>query len=247
MLEIKNLNAVIKDQQILKNFNLKIKKGEIHAIMGTNGSGKSTLSKVLVGHPNYSITHGEILFENTVINEKSPEERAELGLFLAFQYPVEISGVSNEEFLRIAFNLQRKRKNLEPLGPIEFLQNLKKNTNASKLGLEFLSRNVNEGFSGGEKKKNEILQMLILKPKLAILDEVDSGLDIDALKKLSTGIKNYMDNEKSLLLITHYQRLLDYIKPNFVHIMHKGQIIKTGDANLALEVEKKGYDWLINY
>ena len=246
MLEIKNLKASIKDKEILNGLNLTVKKGEIHAIMGTNGSGKSTFSKVLAGHPAYRLDSGEILFENKSIIKLTPEERAQLGIFLAFQYPVEIPGVSNEEFLRIAYNLRRKYNNLHSLNPIEFFEMLKVKSNISTLTLDFLSRNVNEGFSGGEKKRNEILQMTILDPKLSILDETDSGLDIDALKNLSSNINDFMNKEKSLILITHYQRLLDYIKPDFVHIMHKGQIIKTGDASLALILENKGYEWLIN-
>lgn len=246
MLEIKNLKASIKDKEILNGLNLTVKKGEIHAIMGTNGSGKSTFSKVLAGHPAYKLHSGEILFENKSIIELTPEERAQLGIFLAFQYPVEIPGVSNEEFLRIAYNLRRKYNNLDSLNPIEFFEMLRIKTNFSTLTLDFLSRNVNEGFSGGEKKRNEILQMIVLDPKLSILDETDSGLDIDALKNLSSNINDFMNKEKSLILITHYQRLLDYIKPDFVHIMHKGQIIKTGDASLALILENKGYEWLIN-
>lgn len=244
MLEIKDLHASINDVEILKGLNLKVKKGEIHAIMGTNGSGKSTLSKVLTGHPTYTIDKGEIFFEDEKINDLSPEERAQLGLFLAFQYPVEIPGVSNEEFLRIAYNLKRKAQNLPELNPIQFFEIVKEKLDASALNLEFLNRNVNEGFSGGEKKRNEILQMTVLDPKLSILDETDSGLDIDALRNLSAGINNFMTNEKSLILITHYQRLLDYIKPDFVHIMHKGKIIKTGDASLALTLENEGYEWI---
>jgi Fe-S cluster assembly ATP-binding protein len=244
MLEIKDLHASINDVAILKGLNLKVKKGEIHAIMGTNGSGKSTLSKVLTGHPTYTIDKGEIFFEDEKINDLPPEERAQLGLFLAFQYPVEIPGVSNEEFLRIAYNLKRKAQNLPELNPIQFFEIVKEKLDASALNLEFLNRNVNEGFSGGEKKRNEILQMTVLDPKLSILDETDSGLDIDALRNLSAGINNFMTNEKSLILITHYQRLLDYIKPDFVHIMHKGKIIKTGDASLALTLENEGYEWL---
>ena len=244
MLEIKDLHASINDVEILKGLNQKVKKGEIHAIMGTNGSGKSTLSKVLTGHPTYTIDKGEIFFEDEKINDLSPEERAQLGLFLAFQYPVEIPGVSNEEFLRIAYNLKRKAQNLPELNPIQFFEIVKEKLDASALNLEFLNRNVNEGFSGGEKKRNEILQMTVLDPKLSILDETDSGLDIDALRNLSAGINNFMTNEKSLILITHYQRLLDYIKPDFVHIMHKGKIIKTGDASLALTLENEGYEWI---
>jgi Fe-S cluster assembly ATP-binding protein len=246
MLEIKNLKASIQENTILNGVNLNIKKGEIHAIMGTNGSGKSTFSKILAGHPSYALNDGEIIFNNENINTKSPEERAELGLFLAFQYPVEIPGVSNEEFLRIAYNIKRKNNSLKEIGPIEFLTLINNKLDISQLSPNFLKRNVNEGFSGGEKKRNEILQMILLDPKLAILDETDSGLDIDALKNISIGINKFMTKEKGLILITHYQRLLDYIKPDYVHIMHKGQIIKTGDASLALKLETKGYEWLIS-
>ena len=234
-LEITNLHASINETEILKGLNLEVKKGEIHAIMGTNGSGKSTLSKVLTGHPAYEVTAGDIIFEDQNINELSPEKRSQLGLFLAFQYPVEIPGVSNEEFLRIAYNLKQKS---------EFFDVVKTKLENATLSVDFLNRNVNEGFSGGEKKRNEILQMSVLDPSLAILDETDSGLDIDALRNLSQGINNFMTPDKSLILITHYQRLLDYIKPDFIHIMHKGKIIKTGDASLALILEEKGYEWL---
>jgi Fe-S cluster assembly ATP-binding protein len=246
MLEIKNLHASINQIKILNGLNLVVKSGEIHAIMGTNGSGKSTFSKILTGHPAYTLNKGEILFEGKKLNKLSPEERSQLGIFLAFQYPVEIPGVSNEEFLRIAYNLKRKSKNLPDLNPIEFLEILKDKLDASNLTIDFLNRNINEGFSGGEKKRNEILQMTVLDPKLAILDETDSGLDIDALRNLSIGINNFMNKEKSLIIITHYQRLLDYIVPDFIHIMHNGKIIKTGDASLALTLETKGYEWLIN-
>ena len=249
MLEIKNLKVSVKslnEAQLINGVNLNIKNGEIHAIMGTNGSGKSTLSKVLAGHPSYKILKGEIIFQNQNINNYSSEERSQMGLFLAFQYPIEIPGVTNEEFLRIAYNSKRKASNLEPLNPIEFFDFMKKNLEESGIPLDFLIRNVNEGFSGGEKKRNEILQMTILDPKLAILDEIDSGLDIDALRNLSNKINNFMNKDKSLVLITHYQRLLDYITPDFVHIMHKGQIIKTGNASLALTLESKGYEWLRN-
>lgn len=245
MLEIKNLIVSINENEILRGVNLTIQKGEIHAIMGTNGSGKSTLSKVLSGHPAYKVISGNIFFEGKDITDYLPEERSKLGIFLGFQYPIEIPGVSNEEFLRTAYNLNRKNKNLEPLNPIDFLNILKKKLEISNLSIDFLSRNVNEGFSGGEKKRNEILQMSLLDPIIAILDEVDSGLDIDALKNLSFTINNFMNKNKSLLLITHYQRLLDYIKPDFIHIMHKGKIVKTGDASLAFTLEKEGYESLI--
>ena len=246
MLEIQNLRASIENKEILKGLNLSIKNGEIHAIMGTNGSGKSTLSKVLTGHPAYEVTDGNILLENSDITNQSPDERAKLGIFLAFQYPVEIPGVSNEEFLRIAYNLKQRYKNLPELNPIEFFDIVKPKLDLSGLSVEFLNRNINEGFSGGEKKRNEILQMCVLNPKIAILDETDSGLDIDALKTVSNGINHFMTNNKSLILITHYQRLLDYIKPDFIHIMHNGKIIKTGDASLALTLENEGYESILN-
>lgn len=246
MLNIENLVVSINEKEILSGVNLNIKKGEIHAIMGTNGSGKSTLSKVLTGHPAYKIISGKIFFEGKDITEYLAEERSRLGIFLGFQYPIEIPGVSNEEFLRTAYNLKKKNENLEQVNPIDFLDLLKKKLESSNLSIEFLNRNVNEGFSGGEKKRNEILQMNVLDPKISILDEIDSGLDIDALKNLSMSINNFMTKDKSLVLITHYQRLLDYIKPDFIHIMHKGKIVKTGDASLALTLEKEGYEWLID-
>jgi len=245
MLEIKNLKASTDDKEILKGLNLIINKGEVHAIMGTNGSGKSTLSKVLTGHPAYSVDDGEIFFENTNIKDLSPDERAQLGIFLAFQYPVEIPGVSNEEFLRIAYNIRQKYKKLEEVNPIQFFDIIKPKLDLSGVNIEFLNRNINEGFSGGEKKRNEILQMCVLDPKLAILDETDSGLDIDALKTVSNGINNFMNKDKSLILITHYQRLLDYVKPDFVHIMYNGKIIKTGDASLAFTLENEGYEGIL--
>lgn len=246
MLKIQNLQARVEDKEILKGLNLEVKPGEIHAIMGPNGAGKSTLASVLAGNENFEVTGGTVDFDGVDLLEMSPEERAREGLFLAFQYPVEIPGVSNEEFLRIAYNLKQKSQNLKELNPIEFFEIVNSKLGTSTISGDFLNRNVNEGFSGGEKKRNEILQMTILDPKLAILDETDSGLDIDALRNLSTGINNFMSKEKSLILITHYQRLLDYIKPDFVHIMHKGKIIKTGDATLALKLEREGYEWLIN-
>ena len=244
LLEIKNLKATINGVEILKGVNLNIKRGEIHAIMGPNGSGKSTLSKVLTGHPAYIISEGEINFEGDNINELSPEERSHLGIFLAFQYPVEIPGVSNEEFLRLAYNLKRKSKNLEEVDPITFFTLLQEKLNVVGMNSSFLNRNVNEGFSGGEKKRNEILQMAILDSTLSILDETDSGLDIDALRTLSEGINKIMNPNKSIILITHYQRLLDYIKPDYIHIIQDGKIIKTGDATLAGILEERGYEWL---
>tara|TARA_B110000879_G_scaffold147387_1_gene191114 strand:- start:930 stop:1682 length:753 start_codon:yes stop_codon:yes gene_type:complete len=244
ILEIKNLKAAIDDNEILKNLNLKVYKGEIHAIMGPNGSGKSTFSKVISGHPAYQVISGTALFEGINILELEPEERSHLGIFLAFQYPIEIPGVSNEDFLRLAYNAKRISNNEPELGPLEFLPIIHEKLEVVNMSPVFLSRNVNEGFSGGEKKRNEILQMVLLDSKLSILDETDSGLDIDALKIVSEGINTFMNNDKAIILITHYQRLLDYVKPDFVHVMQNGKIIKTGTADLAKELEIKGYEWL---
>lgn len=244
MLEVKNLQVSINENQILKNLNLTINKGEIHAIMGPNGSGKSTFSKVLAGHPAYTITNGQIIFKGSNILTLEPEERSHLGIFLAFQYPIEIPGVTNEDFLRLAYNAKQKFYNKPTVDPIEFLNIIHEKLNLIDMSPVFLSRNINEGFSGGEKKRNEILQMILLNAELAILDETDSGLDIDALKTISLGINNFMNSSKSIILITHYQRLLDYIKPTYVHVMQNGKIIKTGSAELAKELEKKGYEWL---
>ena len=244
LLEIKNLQVSINETEILNNLNLTIKKGEIHAIMGPNGSGKSTFSKVLTGHPSYLVSNGDIFFKGTSILDFDPEQRSHLGIFLAFQYPIEIPGVSNEDFLRLSYNAKQKFYNKPELDPIEFLGVINEKLKLVNMSPMFLSRNVNEGFSGGEKKRNEILQMILLDSELAILDETDSGLDIDALKTISTGINNFMTPSKSIILITHYQRLLDYIKPDFVHVMKDGKIIKTGSAELAIELEKKGYEWL---
>jgi Fe-S cluster assembly ATP-binding protein len=244
LLEIKDLKVSINDNEILKNLNLKINKGEIHAIMGPNGSGKSTFSKVLAGHPAYSILGGDILFKGSSILDLDPEERSHLGIFLAFQYPIEIPGVSNEDFLRLAYNSKQKFYNKPEVDPIEFLTIINEKLKLVNMSPLFLSRNVNEGFSGGEKKRNEILQMILLDSELSILDETDSGLDIDALKIISTGINNFMSSNKSIILITHYQRLLDYINPTYVHVMQDGKIIKTGSAELAKELESKGYEWL---
>ncbi len=244
LLEVKDLNVSINDTEILKNLNLKINKGEIHAIMGPNGSGKSTFSKVLAGHPAYSILNGDILFKGSSILDLEPEQRSHLGIFLAFQYPIEIPGVSNEDFLRLAYNSKQKFYNKPEVDPLEFLGIINEKLKLVSMSPAFLSRNVNEGFSGGEKKRNEILQMILLDSELAILDETDSGLDIDALKTISMGINNFMDSSKSILLITHYQRLLDYIKPHYVHVIQDGKIVKTGSAELAKELENKGYEWL---
>ena len=244
LLEVKDLRVSINDCEILKSLNLKINKGEIHAIMGPNGSGKSTFSKVLAGHPAYSVFQGDIFFKDSSILDLEPEQRSHLGIFLAFQYPIEIPGVSNEDFLRLAYNAKQKFYNKAEVDPIEFLSIINEKLNLVNMSPVFLSRNVNEGFSGGEKKRNEILQMILLDSELAILDETDSGLDIDALKTISMGINNFMNPSKSILLITHYQRLLDYVKPTYVHVMQNGKIIKTGSAELAKELEDKGYEWL---
>lgn len=244
ILEIKNLKACINENEILKDLNLKIHKGEIHAIMGPNGSGKSTFSKVLAGHPAYQVLSGEILFKGSSILNLDPEERSHLGIFLAFQYPIEIPGVSNEDFLRLAYNSKQKFLNKPEVDPIEFFSVITEKLHLVDMSPVFLSRNVNEGFSGGEKKRNEILQMILLDSELSILDETDSGLDIDALKIISNGINNFMTQDKAIILITHYQRLLDYVKPNYVHVMQNGKIIKTGGADLAKELEIKGYEWL---
>lgn len=244
LLEVKELRVSINETEILKNLNLTINKGEIHAIMGPNGSGKSTFSKVLAGHPAYSILKGDILFKGLSILDLEPEQRSHLGIFLAFQYPIEIPGVSNEDFLRLAYNSKQKFYNKPEIDPLEFLTVINEKLKLVNMSPVFLSRNVNEGFSGGEKKRNEILQMILLDSELAILDETDSGLDIDALKTISMGINNFMDSSKSILLITHYQRLLDYIKPDYVHVFQDGKIIKTGSAELAKELENKGYEWL---
>ena len=244
ILEIKNLRTSINENEILKDLNLTINKGEIHAIMGPNGSGKSTFSKVVAGHPAYEVISGDIFFKGSTILNLEPEERSHLGIFLAFQYPIEIPGVSNEDFLRLAYNSKQKFYNKPELDPIEFFSVINQKLQLIDMSSTFLSRNINEGFSGGEKKRNEILQMILLDSELSILDETDSGLDIDALKIISKGINTFMKNDKAIILITHYQRLLDYIKPNFVHVMQNGKIIKTGTAELAKELELKGYEWL---
>lgn len=244
ILEIKNLKACINENLILKNLNLEVHKGEIHAIMGPNGSGKSTFSKVLAGHPAYQVLSGDILFKGSSIINLDPEERSHLGIFLAFQYPIEIPGVSNEDFLRLAYNSKQKFSNKAEVDPIEFFSIINKKLQLVDMSPIFLSRNVNEGFSGGEKKRNEILQMILLDSELSVLDETDSGLDIDALKIISKGINMFMNQEKAIILITHYQRLLEYVKPNYVHVMQNGKIIKTGTAELAKELEIKGYEWL---
>jgi len=244
VLEIKDLCVSINETDILKKLNLTVNKGEIHAIMGPNGSGKSTFSKVLAGHPAYSVLSGDIFFKGSSILELEPEERSHLGIFLAFQYPIEIPGVSNEDFLRLAYNSKQKFYHKPEVDPIEFLTIVNEKLQLVSMSPLFLSRNVNEGFSGGEKKRNEILQMILLDSELSILDETDSGLDIDALKIISNGINKFMNPSKSIILITHYQRLLDYVNPTYVHVMQDGKIIKTGSAELAKELEDKGYEWL---
>ena len=244
ILEIQDLKVSINENEILKSLNLKVGKGEIHAIMGPNGSGKSTFSKVIAGHPAYSVLGGDILFKGSSILDLDPEDRSHLGIFLASQYPIEIPGVSNEDFLRLAYNSKQKFYNKPEVDPIEFLSIINAKLKLVNMSPLFLSRNVNEGFSGGEKKRNEILQMILLDSEVCILDETDSGLDIDALKIISTGINNFMNENKSIILITHYQRLLDYINPTYVHVMQDGKIIKTGSADLAKELENKGYEWL---
>ena len=243
LLEVRNLHANINGTPILKGLNLTIRRGEVHAIMGPNGSGKSTLSKVLAGHTAYEVTGGEVLFEGANLLELSPEQRARAGVFLAFQYPIEIPGVGNSQFLRLAYNTVQGARGKEELDPLEFDDLVREKMKLLEMRPEFLQRSVNEGFSGGEKKRNEILQMALLEPTLAILDETDSGLDIDALRIISHGINQLASAEKSLLLITHYQRLLDHIVPDFVHVMEHGRISKTGGKELALELEARGYDW----
>lgn len=245
MIEIKNLHAKIEDKAILKGLNLTVKSGEIHAIMGPNGAGKSTLAKVLAGHPAYEITEGEIWFKGQDLLALDPEERAHLGLFMSFQYPVEIAGVSNLQFLKTAYNSKQKANGLPELSDAEFTALFEEKRKLMEVRSEFTTRNVNEGFSGGEKKRNEILQMAILHPDLAILDETDSGLDIDAMRIVARGVNMLTQDPIGLILITHYQRLLDYVKPTFVHVMLDGKIVQSGGPELALELEKKGYDWLV--
>lgn len=246
MLEIKDLHVVVEEDgtEILKGVNLTINKGEIHAIMGPNGSGKSTLSKVVAGHPAYEVTSGDILFEGESILELDPEERAHLGIFLAFQYPVEVPGVTNKTLLRQAYNTIAKEQGREELDPLEFEDYVEDRLEIVEMKKEFLDRSVNAGFSGGEKKRNEIFQMAVLNPKLSFLDETDSGLDIDALKVVAKGINHLADEDKAVCLVTHYQRILDYIVPDHVHVMLDGKIVKSGDKELAVKLEDKGYDWL---
>jgi Fe-S cluster assembly ATP-binding protein len=244
ILSIENLTANVDDTQILNGVSLEIKAGEIHAIMGPNGSGKSTLSKVLAGHPAYTVTGGTVTYKGENLFDLEPQDRARSGVFLAFQYPLEIPGVSNLDFLRVAYNSRQKHRGLEELDVFDFDDLIQDKLEIVKMNPAFLSRSVNEGFSGGEKKRNEILQMAILEPSLAILDETDSGLDIDALKIVANGVNQLSNQDNSMLVITHYQRLLDYIIPDFVHVMANGQILTSGGKELALELEAKGYDWV---
>lgn len=246
LLDIKNLHAKIadSDKEIIKGLNLQIKPGEVHAIMGPNGAGKSTLSSVIAGKEDYEVTAGEILFNDEEILEMAPEERAHKGIFMSFQYPIEISGVSVSNFIKTSINETRKAQGLEEMGASEMLKMIREKAELLNIKKDFLSRSLNEGFSGGEKKRNEIFQMLMLNPKLAILDETDSGLDIDALRIVADGVNAYRNEHNGVLLITHYQRLLDYIVPDFVHVLADGKIIKSGSKELALELEEKGYDWV---
>lgn len=244
MLKIKNLKASVEGKAILKGINLEVKTGEVHAIMGPNGSGKSTLAAVLAGRAIFEVTQGSVTYKDKDLLSMAPEERAREGVFLAFQYPIEIPGVNSSNFLRTAINEIRKHKELEPLNAAEFLKLMKEKMKIIEIDKSFINRSVNEGFSGGEKKKNEILQMAMLEPALAILDETDSGLDIDALKIVASGVNKIKSKDNAIIVITHYQRLLNYIIPDYVHVMYDGRIIKSGSKELALELEEKGYDWI---
>lgn len=245
MLRIDNLHACIGGKEILKGINLEVKAGQVHAIMGPNGSGKSTMSNVLVGHPSYEVTAGTVTFKGRNLLEMSPEDRAHEGLFMSFQYPVEIPGVSMTNFMRAALNAKRAYQGLEPVAAADFLKLMKQKREFVGLDAKFMNRSVNEGFSGGEKKRNEIFQMAVLEPSLSILDETDSGLDIDALRIVADGVNRLKSQETSVIVITHYQRLLDYIKPDIVHVLYNGRIIKTAGPELALALEERGYDWVI--
>jgi len=244
MLEIKNLHAGIDGKDILKGINLTINKGEVHAIMGPNGSGKSTLAKVLAGHPMYQVTAGEVLYNGKNLLELAPHERALEGVFMAFQYPIEVPGVSNAQFLRLAYNEKQKHLGKDELDPLEFKDLLKERAKVVEMDASFMTRSVNEGFSGGEKKRNEILQMAVLEPRLGVLDETDSGLDIDALRVVAGGVNQLRTPENAIIVVTHYQRLLNYIVPDFVHVLANGRIAREGGKELALELEEKGYDWI---
>ena len=244
MLKIKNLHAQVEDKDILKGINLEIKAGEIHAIMGPNGSGKSTLASVITGKEEYEMTEGNILFENEDLDEVSPEERAHKGIFMSFQYPIEIPGITTTNFIKTAINETRKAKGENDMPAKDMLKMLREKCDLLDIDQKFLSRSINDGFSGGEKKRNEILQMITLEPTLSILDETDSGLDIDALKIVAEGVNNYRSPDRSFILITHYQRILNYLEPDFVHVLMNGQIVKSGTLELAKELESKGYSWL---
>ena len=244
LLEVKNLKAEVGGVEILKGVDLTVRAGEVHAIMGINGSGKSTFSKVLAGHPDYAVTGGQASFDGKDLFALEPEQRARAGLFLAFQYPVEIPGVSNSALLRLAYNTLQTERGLEELDPLEFDDLIQEKIKVVEMDASFLGRSVNEGFSGGEKKRNEILQMAVLAPKLAILDETDSGLDIDALRIVAKGVNSLLSSDNAVVMVTHYQRLLNYIVPDYVHVMDGGRIVRTGGKELALELEARGYDWL---
>jgi Fe-S cluster assembly ATP-binding protein len=244
LLEIRNLHVVVEEKEILKGVDLTVDPGEVHAIMGPNGSGKSTLAQVLAGRDTFTVTEGQVLYQGEDLLSMSPEDRAVAGVFLAFQYPVEIPGVGNMYFLRTALNAIRRRRGLEELDAMDFLVLAKEKLKLVEMDQKFMNRSVNEGFSGGEKKRNEILQMAVLDPKLAILDETDSGLDIDALRIISNGVNAHRRDDRSMLLITHYQRLLNYVVPDKVHVLSNGRIVRSGDRQLALELEEKGYTWL---
>ena len=244
MLEIKNLHVAIDGKEILKGIDLTVKSGEIHALMGPNGSGKSTLASVIAGREEYEVTEGSVIFKNEDLLELAPEDRARKGIFLGFQYPVEIPGVSMANFLRTSLNEKRKFQGLEPISATDFLKIMREKKEIVEIASSLTNRSVNEGFSGGEKKKNEIFQMAMLEPELAILDETDSGLDIDALRIVANGVNKLRGNENATIIITHYQRLLEYIIPDFVHVLYKGKIVKSSGKELAVELEKKGYDWL---
>jgi len=244
MLEIKNLHAKVEEKDILKGINLEIKPGEIHAIMGPNGSGKSTLASVITGKEEYEMTDGQILFENENLEDVSPEERAHKGIFMSFQYPIEIPGVTTTNFIKTAINESRKAQGEKEMSAKDMLQKLREKCDLLDIDQKFLSRSINDGFSGGEKKRNEIFQMAMLEPKLAILDETDSGLDIDALKIVANGVNKLKSKDNAVLVITHYQRLLDHIVPDFVHVLFDGKIVKSGGKELAFELEEKGYDWI---